>query len=112
MSTNASDMLDPRPLRPHRYFEDVIQIQDKKMESLEKKGTPLSDDRKKRVKRCQDILMHGNSGGRSREFIMLPEDASLEDLEAAMGIDPNAEISDVGYWRATASHYDASHGGR
>jgi len=108
---NSADELDRRPVKPHRFWQDVIVVQDAKIAAMERAGRVITDDVRARIKYVADVLLHGNCSGRYNPTIDLPVPFSLLDIEAIIGPpDDTTPGSDVA-WRRVRKHFDAGQGG-
>jgi len=96
---------------PHRFWEDVIVIQDKHIAEIHASGKQIPGDLTRRIRRAQEILMHGNASGRDNPTIALPDPWGIADIEAIIGKPEDLTPGSDAAWRAIAKHYDATHAG-
>jgi len=113
MSTpdNAHDERDERPVKPHHFWRDVIVVQDKQIAEIQAAGKQIPADLMRRIRRAQEVLMHGNGSGRSNPTINLPDPWGIADIEAIIGQPEDLTPGSDAAWRAIAKHYDATHAG-
>jgi hypothetical protein len=114
MSTpdDPSDELDLRPVKPHHYRRDVMAIQDAEIKRRKVAGIAIDRKILARVFYTQDVLIHGNSGGRSNPTIDLPVPWTILDIEAIIGPPEDLTPGSDAAWRRVRKHYDATHTGR
>jgi len=112
MNEGDNDELDTRPIEPQRFWEDVIEPQDRLIARMEGAGTPLPEAVIARMKYVEGVLIYGNMAGRSNPTIDLPVPFTLADVEAVIGRPEHVEPGSDAAWRAIRRKYDASMSGR
>jgi len=112
MREHDSDELDIRPIEPQRFWEDVIEPQDKIIAQMEAAGTPLPEPVIARMRYVEGVLIFGNMAGRHNPTIDLPVPFTLADVEEVLGRPDDTEPGSAAAWRAIRRKYDASMSGR